>query len=433
MVGEIVIHCEWLLTMADGQEPIHDAYVKITDGKIKAVGSWQDTVLEPACELVDAQNRLVMPGLINTHTHAAMVLFRSLADDLSLLPWLKEKIWPLEAKLTPEDIYNGTRLAINEMLLSGTTTFADMYFFMDEVARAVEESGIRGVLARGLIGEDAEAEKKLEEAVEMSKKWKGQADGRITAMLGPHAPYTSSPEFLRQVVTIARHHQLPLHIHVAETRDELEEISKNYGKRPVAYLVDLGFFSRPVLLAHGVWLDEGEISFLSKQKVAVAHNPSSNLKLASGIAPVAKMLNAGLTVSLGTDGAASNNRLDMFTEMRTAALLHRVVNEDPTIIPAGTALKMATINGARALGIDDQTGSLEPGKAADLIMLDLNQSHLTPCFNPESLVVYSARGSDVSDVMVNGEWVVKEGKPLKWEEEEVISLAANSAKALLEK
>lgn len=432
-MGEIVIHCEWLLTMADGQEPIHDAFVKIVDGKIKAVGPWQERVIEPDCEVIDAHDRLVMPGLINTHTHAAMVLFRSVADDLSLSPWLKEKIWPLEAKLTPEDIYHGSRLAITEMLLSGTTTFADMYFFMDEVARAVGESGIRGVLARGLIGTDAEAEKKLEEAVEMSKRWKGQADGRITAMLGPHAPYTSPPEFFRQVVTVARHHQLPLHIHVAETRDELEEISKNYGKRPVTYLADLGVFSRPVLLAHGVWLDEGEISFLSKQKIAVAHNPSSNLKLASGIAPVAKMLAAGLTVSLGTDGAASNNRLDMFTEMRTTALLHKVVNEDSTIIPAETALKMATINGARALGIDDQTGSLEPGKAADLIMLDLNQTHLTPCFNPESLVVYSARGSDVSEVMVNGEWVVKEGKPLKWEEEEVIRLAAKSAQDLLER
>ena len=431
-MGTMVIHCEWLLTMAEGQEPIHDAYLKIVDGRIVALGSWRESVADHSTEVIDAQDKLVMPGLINTHTHAAMVLFRSLADDLPLDSWLKEKIWPLEEKLTPEDVYHGTRLAINEMLLSGTTTFADMYFFMDEVARAVEESGIRAVLARGLIGTDPAAEKKLEEAVELSKKWKGKADGRITAMLGPHAPYTLPPEFLRQVVTVARHHQLSLHIHVAETRDELEEISKNYGKRPIAYLVDQGVFSRPVLLAHGVWLDEGELSFLSRQKVAVAHNPSSNLKLASGIAPVVKMQEAGLLVSLGTDGAASNNRLDMFAEMRLASLLHKVVNQNPTVLQAESALKMATINGAKALGIADQTGSLEQGKKADLIMVNLKQSHLTPCFNPRSLLVYSARGSDVSEVMVNGEWLVKEGKPVKWGENEIISLAAKTAQRLLQ-
>lgn len=430
-MGTMIIHSQWLISMVEGQAPIHDAYLKLVDGKITEVGPWREAMVEPTVEVVEAQDKLVMPGLINTHTHAAMVLFRSLADDLALDSWLKEKIWPLEEKLTPEDVYDGTRLAISEMLRSGTTTFADMYFFMDEVAKAVEESGMRAVLARGLIGTVPEAEKNLEEAVELSKKWKGKADGRITSMLGPHAPYTVPPEFLRQVVAAARHYQLPLHIHVAETRDELEEISKDYGKRPVAYLVDQGVFSRPVLLAHGVWLDEGEISFLSRQKVAVAHNPASNLKLASGIAPVVKMQQEGLLVSLGTDGAASNNRLDLFAEMRLAALLHKVVNQDPTVLSAETALKMATINGAHALGIADQTGSLEPGKRADLIMINLNQSHLTPCLNPVSLMVYAARGSDVSDVMVNGEWLVQARIMTKWDENEVIAAAAQTADDLL--
>ncbi|HBL36582.1 MAG TPA: N-ethylammeline chlorohydrolase [Firmicutes bacterium] len=432
-MSTVVLHCEWLLTMVEGTEPIQDAYIKIVDDKIAAVGPWQEGVADGADEVVDARTKLVMPGLVNTHTHAAMVLFRSLGDDYPLFTWLKEKIWPLEAKLTAEDVYNGTRLAINEMLLSGTTTFADQYFFMDRVADAVDEAGIRAVLSRGILGSDEEVERKLEEAVEQGKKWKGKAEGRVTAMLGPHSPYTLTPAALRQIVTAARHYQLSLHIHVAETRDELEEIGKDYGKRPVAYLVDQGVFSRPVLLAHGVWLDEGEISFLAKQKVAIAHNPSSNLKLASGIAPVVQLQKAGVQVSLGTDGAASNNRLDMFTELRTASLLHKVSNQDPTVVPAEMALRMATINGARALGLGDQIGSLEPGKKADLILIDLERSHLTPCFNPVSLMVYSARGSDVSDVMVNGQWLVKEGKLVKWDEHEVCTAAAQSAKGLLER
>jgi len=432
-MGTVVIHCEWLLTMAEGEAPIHDAYIKIVDDKVAAAGPWQETVADGVTEVVEARTKLVMPGLVNTHTHAAMVLFRSLADDYPLYAWLKEKIWPREAKLTPEDVYAGARLAICEMLRSGTTTFADQYFFMDEVARAVEEGGIRAALSRGLLGSEAEVEKKLEEAVEETKRWKGKAEGRITAMLGPHAPYTLTPPALRQIVTAARHYKLPLHIHVAETRDELEEIGKNYGKRPVAYLADQGVFSRPVLLAHGVWLDEGEISFLAKQKVAVAHNPSSNLKLASGIAPVVQLLKAGVNVSLGTDGAASNNRLDMFTELRTASLLQKVTNQDSTAIPAETALRMATINGARALGLGDQIGSLEPGKKADLIMIDLDQSHLTPCFNPISLLVYAARGSDISDVMVNGEWLVKERKMIKWDEKEIRAAAERTAWDLLQR
>ena len=426
-MGTVVIHCEWLLTMAEGEEPIHDAYIKIVDDKIEAVGPWQEWATDTEAEVLEARSKLVMPGLVNTHTHAAMVLFRSLGDDYPLYTWLKEKIWPREAKLTAEDVYIGARLAISEMLRSGTTTFADQYFFMDEVAQAVEEGGIRAALSRGLLGTDEEVEAKLEEAVEQGKKWKGKADGRISPMLGPHAPYTLSPSALRQIVTAARHYQLPLHIHVAETRDELEEIEKNYGKRPIAYLVDQGVFSRPVLLAHGVWLDEGEISFLAKQKVAVAHNPSSNLKLASGIAPVAQLQKAGVLVSLGTDGAASNNRLDMFTELRTASLIHKVTNQDPTVLSAETALRMATINGARALGLGDQIGSLEPGKKADLIMVDLEQSHLTPCFNPVSLMVYAARGSDVADVMVNGEWLVREREMVKWDEAQIRSAAAQTA------
>ncbi len=419
-MGTILIRAGWVLPMT-GAGPLKDGMIKIVDGKITHVGPWREPPKDgPPAEFVDARDRLVMPGLINTHTHVAMVLFRGFADDLPLMTWLKEKIWPLEAKLTPEDVYWGTRLAINEMLLSGTTTFADMYFYEEEIARAVEETGIRAVLSRGLIGHSDRAEKDLAEAVAVAKKWRGKAGGRITMMLGPHAPYTCPPGFLKEVVAEARRYQLGLHIHLAETNDELAEIGKEYGKRPVAYLAEQGVFTCPVLAAHAVWLDDGEISYLARQKVGIAHNPSSNMKLASGIAPLPKLLEAKIPVGLGTDGAASNNRLDLLTETRTAALLHKVKTGDPTVISAETALKMATVYGARALGLGDTAGSLEPGKQADLIMLDLNKSHLAPVHNPFSLVVYAARGSDVSEVMVGGEWLVKEGKLIKWEENEVI-------------
>lgn len=431
-MGTILIRGGWVLPLSDGGKPLQDGMVKIIDNKIAVVGPWREPVKETGpYEMIDARDRLVMPGMINTHTHAAMVLLRGVADDLPLMTWLKERIWPLEEKLTPEHIYWGTRLAVNEMLLSGTTTFADMYFFLEEEARAVEETGIRAVLSRGLIGLDDQAEKNLEEAVVQAREWRGRAGNRITVMLGPHAPYTCPPAFLKEVVAAAKQYQLGIHIHLAETADELVEIGKEYGKRPVAYLADQGLFTRPVLAAHAVWLDDGEISYLARQKIGVAHNPSSNMKLASGIAPVPKLLEAKIPVGLGTDGAAGNNRLDLFTETRTAALLHKVNTKDPTVIPAETALKMATIYGARALGLGDVTGSLEPGKSADLIMIDLNKSHLVPHHNPVSLVVYAARGGDVSEVMVNGEWLVREGRIVRWEEKEVMNEASRCAQSLI--
>ena len=401
-MGTIFIHCQWLISMADGQAPVHDAYLKIVDDKIVEAGPWREAMIEPGSELIEAQDKLVMPGLINTHTHAAMVLFRSLADDLALDSWLKEKIWPLEEKLTPEDVYAGTRLAICEMLRSGTTAFADMYFFMDEVARAVEESGIRAVLARGLLGTGPEAEKKLEEAIETGKRWKGKAQGRITTMLGPHAPYTVPPEFLRQVVAASRHYQVPLHIHVAETRNELEEISKEYGKRPVAYLAEHGVFSRPVLLAHGVWLDEGEIAFLSRQKVVVAHNPSSNLKLASGFCPVERLWQAGVNVAIGTDGPASNNTLDMFREMRLAALLSSLSTRNPASLSASDAIEMATVVGAKGAGFSE-VGILRSGYAADLIVINGAAPFMATERDVAEDIVYAAAGGDVQMTMVGGQ------------------------------
>lgn len=369
--------------------------------------------------VIDGSDHLCMPGLVNCHTHAAMTLLRSFADDLPLMEWLSTKIWPAEERLTGEDVYWATLLSIVEMVRSGTTTFNDMYFFMDDAARAVEKAGARAVLARGLIGNGPGAEQALEESRSFLNRWQGGAGGRINVWLGPHAPYTCPPEYLIKVLQVAEEFQTGIHIHVAETVDEVEQIQKQYGKTPVAYLNDLGVFRVPVLAAHCVHLTEADIATMAERSVAVAHNPESNMKLASGIAPVSAMRRSGITVGLGTDGASSNNNLDMFEEMRTAALLHKVANQDPLVLPALEVLAMATRDGARALGLDSQVGVLEPGYKADLILVDLNQAHLCPRHNLEAHMVYAARGADVDTVIIDGQLVLDGRRMLTIDEDEV--------------
>ncbi|NLG84795.1 MAG: amidohydrolase [Firmicutes bacterium] len=408
-----------------------DADVAVEDGIIAAVGSppagWTPD------ERIEAAGKIVMPGLVNAHTHAAMTLFRGYGDDLPLQEWLSQRIWPAEAKLTAEHVYWGSLLAIVEMLRSGTTTFADMYFFMEEVARAVEEAGIRAVLARGLIGLDpAKTEKDLAAGVEFARAYRGAAGGRITTMLGPHAPYTCPDGFLREVVAAAAEEDLALHIHVSETRRENEEMRARTGKTPVAHLAELGVFSRPVLLAHGVWLEEGDIAVLARHRVGVAHCPGSNLKLASGIAPISALHKAGVTVGLGTDGAASNNNLDLFREVRLAALIHKVREEDATAIPAGLALRFATVGGAASLGLAEKIGQITPGFRADLIMLSLHRPHLVPGHDPISHLVYAAEGfADVTDVMVDGEFLLRDGRFTRLDEERIMREAERLGRSLV--
>lgn len=416
-MAKILIKNGILLPMAKSLQDGGDLYFPgslcIENNVIRALG---DVPQDFAADVViDAAGKVVMPGFVNCHTHAAMTLLRSYADDLPLMHWLEKKIWPLEAKLEAEDIYWGTLLACREMIGCGTTTFADMYFFMEEAARAVADSGIRASLSRGLIGVAPKGESALEESKAFIQQWHGKANGRITTMLGPHAPYTCPPDYLEKVMQLAEDLEVGIHIHVAETRQEVEDINRQYGKSPVELLDEVGLFQFPVLAAHCVHVSEADMEILREKNVKVAHNPESNMKLASGIAPVPRMLAEGITVGLGTDGAASNNNLDLLEEMRSTALLHKVSQEDPTVISAYQALEMATKYGGQALGLP--VGVLAPGKQADVILIDLRKPHLQPLHDIPAHIVYAAQASDVDTVIVNGE-VVMENRQVKTVDEE---------------
>ncbi len=409
---------------------IEKGYLVIKDNLIKELGEGESPEGNYD-KVIDGANKVVLPGLINTHTHAAMTLLRGYADDLPLMEWLETKIWPLEAKLTGEDIYWGTMLAIIEMIKSGTTTFADMYFFMEQVAKAVEDSGMRGVLARGMIGAGPDGERAITESKELIARWHKAANERILFMLGPHAPYTCPPEYLKRVADLAGALQVGIHIHLAETRGEVEDCIKKYGKTPVKHLEDVGILQHRVLAAHCVHLNEADIDILKKCDVGVAHNPESNMKLASGIAPVPDMLRVGIPVALGTDGASSNNDLDMVQEMRTCALLHKVNKMNPTVLPAYQVLEMATANGARALGLEEQLGRLEPGLKADMILISLKESHMTPCYDILANIVYSAKAGDVETVIIDGNIVMENRKMKVLDEEEVLRKARERAEYLV--
>jgi 5-methylthioadenosine/S-adenosylhomocysteine deaminase len=401
-------------------QPIVQGYMVIHGSTIQYIGEDLPTPLDTYDEVIDGNHRVYMPGLVNTHGHAAMSLLRGYGDDLALQVWLQEKMWPMEAKFTAHDVRCGSLLSILEMLKGGTTSFVDMYDHMDEVAQAVEQSGIRGCLTRGVIGLcPPELQKtKLAEAKQFARDWHGKAEGRITAMLAPHAPYTCPPDYIERFVEASDELNLPLHTHMSETSREVAEHVEQYGLRPVAHLEKLGFFSRPSLLAHAVHLTDEEIDVLARYDVRVSHNPGSNLKLASGIARVLALQEAGVLVSLGTDSAASNNNLDMFEEMRLAALLHKGVSGDPTAIPAAAALQMGTITGAKSIWLD-KVGSLEAGHKADFIAVDIDQPHFLPRSNYMSHLVYSASAKDVTDVCVDGKWLVRNGQCITLDEEKI--------------
>lgn len=419
-----------LIPMSGGEAYLKDAYLVIEGQYIKAIGQGAAPV-DQYDKVIDGQNRVALPGFVNTHTHAAMTLLRGYADDMPLMDWLEKKIWPLEAKLTADDVYWGTMLAITEMIKSGTVCFADMYFFMDAAARAVANSGIRAVLSRGMIGVGPENELAFSESREMVKKWHDSNDGRIKCMLGPHAPYTCPPDYLKRVIELSEELEVGLHIHVAETKGEFEDIQRLYGSTPVVHLDKIGLFNRQVVAAHCVHLSQEDIKILAAKRVGVAHNPESNMKLGSGIAPVQEMLAAGITVALGTDGASSNNNLDMLQEMRSAAYLQKVHLMDPTVIPALQALQMATVNGARALGLESEIGQLRPGFKADIIIMDLKHPHMLPVYDPVSNIVYSAQASDVETVIVDGKILMEDRVIKAFDEEEVLAKAREAAMRLV--
>lgn len=415
---------KWLIkngtfAVLDQERPVIQGYMLVEGDTITYIGEERPEGVEGA-ESFDGKGLLFLPGLINTHGHAAMSLLRGYGDDMVLQTWLQEKMWPMEAKFTAEDVRVGTALSVLEMLKGGTTTFLDMYDHMDEVAKVAQESGIRAVLMRGAIGlcPPEVQDQKLNEAIAFARNWQGQADGRITTMLSPHAPYTCPPEFIQKFVQAAHDLDLPMHTHMSETRAEVEQNVKDYGVRPVQHLLNLGMFSRPTLLAHAVHLTDEELDILAAHQVTVSHNPGSNLKLASGVARVPEMLKKGIVVSLGTDGPASNNNLDMLEEVRLAALIHKGVSGDPTAVPALEALKMGTEYGARSVFLPE-TGKLAAGMKADFIALNTEQAHFVPKTDYVSHAVYSAGSGDVEHVWVNGKQVVKNGACLTLDEERI--------------
>lgn len=413
------------LTM-NPERPIMEGYLVVQDDRIAYIGEQEPEDVKSCVERLDGRHKLFMPGLVNTHGHAAMSLLRGYADDRALQVWLEQYMWPMEAKYTADDVRWGTALSVVEMLKGGTTTFVDMYDQMDTVAQVVEQAGIRGCLTRGAIGLGSEEmrQAKLAEAIRFAREWHGQADGRITTMMSPHSPYTCPPEYIAQFVEAAHDMNLPLHTHLSETAAEVELNVQQYGQRPVAHLHQLGFFARPTILAHAVHLNDEEIEMLAACEARVSHNPGSNLKLASGIARVPDMLKRGILVSLGTDSSASNNNLDMFEEMRLAALIHKGVSGDPTVIPAAEAIRMATEYGARSLDLE-QVGKLEAGMKADFIAIDIDQPHYYPQTDLLSHIVYSASVRDVTDVWVDGRRLIQNGNCLTMDEERIKREAAH--------
>ena len=377
--------------------------------------------------VIDGTGKLVIPGLVNTHTHLSMTLFRGIADDLPLEIWLNDHIWPAEARLNGDYCYAGALLGCIEMIKSGTTSFNDMYFYMDHVARAVEEAGLRCVISHGMIdlGDAEKMRVELRESRRIINECHGMADGRIRVALGPHSPYTCSEELLKETASLAAENDLMIHIHVSETENEVIEVSRSQGMTPVEYLDEAGVLGPQTVAAHCVWLKDRDMDILAERDVKVSHNPTSNMKLASGISQVPQLLKRGVNVSLGTDGAASNNNLDMFQEMRTASLLQKVSLRDPTALSSMEVFSMATVNGARALGID--AGLIAPGKLADIVVINTRKPHLTPWRNPESHTVYAASGADVDTVICDGRILLRDGELEVLEEKYVMELAEAAA------
>ncbi len=411
---DILVSNGVVLTMDSGNTQFKNGAVAINGENIVAVGSADEFLSCKTRRVIDAHGGIIMPGLVNTHTHASMTCFRGLADDLPLMTWLNEYIFPAESKLDYRKVYCGALLACAEMILSGTTCFCDMYLFEDAVACAAKDSEMRAVVGEVLYDFPSPNYGPLEKGFEYTKmlidKWKN--DSLITIAVEPHSPYLCAPELLKKASLLAEKHNLPIVIHVSETKSEVLRSQDQHGLTPVGHLANSGILSSNLLACHCVILTDEDISLLRHFDVKVSHNPESNMKLASGIAPIPELLREGICVGLGTDGCASNNNLDIFLEMDMAAKLHKVNTSNPTVMGANTVLKMCTIEGARALGLGNITGSIEPGKKADVIVLNTHKPHLTPMYNPDSHLVYSAKGSDVTTSIINGKPVMENGRLL---------------------
>ena len=423
------------MTLSGSDKPYFKGYVGIEGERIAFVSKDKAEAKDffeahaGDCMRMDASDMIVMPGLINTHTHVAMALLRGISDDVPLMEWLEQHIWPIEAKMGYQEVYDGARLGILEMLMGGTTTFVDMYPYEEAVAEAAESAGIRALVSPCPM--DFRMDHFENDWKQVQKRF---SSSRLVSMwMGPHAIYTLSGKNLQRSISLSKELGIGSHVHLAETQTEQDNCMAQHGVSPTEYLEKEGLFSTKTLAAHCVVMSDHDIEILAKNGVSVAHNPQSNMKLASGIAPVKKMLEAGVNVSIGTDGASSNNDLDMWEEMRTASLLQKVNTHDPCAIPAYTALQMATVNGAKAIGREGELGVIAPGALADILLVDIQKPHLYPHTNLISELVYSTHASDVDTVIVNGRIVVKNHKCLSMSAEEVCSTAQKHIDTLLSK
>jgi 5-methylthioadenosine/S-adenosylhomocysteine deaminase len=424
-----------ILVMDENETLIHNGAIAIKGENIVAVGEKETIENQYASrEIISAEGFLVMPGLINCHTHAPMTYFRGLADDLELMDWLNNYIFPAEAAFVNRDFsYMGSLLACAEMIKSGTTTFCDMYIFEDEVARAAKKAGMRCRLGEVLFDFPSPNVKTPAEGLKYTEmlinKW--AHDPLVNIVVEPHSLYTCSESLLAEAKKLADRYGVPIAVHYLETKSEREQLLKDKGgNTPTSFLKKLDYLNERLIAFHCVWMEDLDIQMFADHGCKIVHNPESNMKLASGVAPVPNMLTAGVTVSLGTDGCASNNNLDMFQEMDTAAKLHKVVQHDPTVMDAKTVVRMATCDGAKVLCFDDLIGSLTPGMKADIILIDLNRPHLTPLYNEYSHIVYAVNGSDVDTVLINGKVVMKNRTLLTIDENEIIEMVRETSQKI---
>ena len=420
----ILIENVKILTMADG-ELIKNGNIYIENEKIKKTTN--DKIDFSYDKKIDGKNYLAMPGFVNAHTHVGMSLFRNFSDDVELMTWLNEKIWPLEDKLIEEDVYWASLLSHAEMIMTGTTSFADMYYFEDQTIKALEKSKMRAQISRGLTLEDKNY-KKIEENIELFKKYENSQDGRINIAFGPHAVYTTDKNYLKEINKYAKKYKMPIHIHLSETKIENDECIKRFNQSPTEVFEECGIFENKTIAAHGVYLSDKDLDILSKYDVSVVHNPSSNLKLSSGFLDCTRVINKKINLAMGTDSSASNNNLSMIKEISLTSLVSKYNN--PQNLKAYDVLKMATINGAKALGLDDKIGTLEEGKLADIILIDLNNPNHTPQNNLISSLPYSTFDKDVSYVIINGDLVYDDKKFVYLNEKEIIKNAEESFEKL---
>lgn len=413
-----------LITMNSKKEVLKNADLAIQDGKIKYINNIPESYL--AEKIINGVDKITMPGLINTHTHIPMSLFRNYADDLPFWKWLHERILPAEKNITGKHVYYGSMLSIAEMIRSGITSFVDMYFLVEDIAKAVSETGIRGFLALSVTDTEGEEErnKNVEETRELIESLDNSANGRINIRIAPHAPYSCSDKLLKELVKLSKEYNKGINIHLSESEKEIGDSMKTYGKSPVERLNDLGVFDVSTIAVHCVYLSDRDIEILKEKNISVSNNPGSNLKLGNGFTRINDLLDNNINVCLGTDGSASNNNLNMFEEMTIASLINKGISKNPESVPAQKALEMATINGAKALGRND-LGSIEINKKADIIMIDLDKPHFYPRNDLVASLVYSAQASDVDTVIVDGNILM--------ENKEILTLDLNEIKEKAEK